>query len=260
MKKIAFMNQKGGSGKTTCSCGLGAALTRINKKILLVDLDSQAHLTYGLGIKPAEVKLSVYDLLKDENVQYTDVMISRPNDTLQLLPANLRLSGAEAELASVAGRELLLAEKLEQIDTKAFDLIIVDCPPSLGILTLNALCAVDELYIPVQTEFLALEGVSKLIKTVDLIKKRLNSSLTIGGFIGTRFDHRKNLNRNVMEQLRKHFAEKTFKTIIRENISLAEAPSYGQTIFEYKPNSHGAADYEKLSEEFLRRTVNGHKK
>ena len=256
MKTIAFVNQKGGSGKTTSTIGLGAGLSLCGKNVLLVDLDPQAHLGIGLGIKTDYKAPSVYQLLRHDDVKYTDVMVGRANDTLQLLPSNINLSGAEAELAGIAGRELLLREKLKAVTN--VDYIIIDCPPSLGILSLNALCAADEIYVPVQVEFLALQGVSTLLKTVEIVRKRLNQDLKIGGFIATRFDQRKNLNRAVVARLQHHFKQRTFKVLIRDNIALAEAISLGQTIFQYRPASHGAQDYLNLTKEFLERQGNGY--
>ncbi|MDD3818379.1 MAG: ParA family protein [Actinomycetota bacterium] len=248
MKTIAFINQKGGVGKTTCTMNIGAGLSKLGKKVLLIDLDPQAHLTYSLGIEAHTLQNTVYNLLKGL-CRVEEIIITR--NGLDLIPSSLELSGAELELSSVAGREFLLKEALEEIQN--YDYILLDCPPSLGLLTLNALTTAREVYIPLQTEFLALQGMSKLISTVDIVKKRLNKNIEITGIIATRFDNRKNLNKEVVEKIEKYFGSRLFKTFIRDNVSLAEAPSYGQTIFEYKENSYGAKDYLNLCHEIINR-------
>ena len=248
MKIIAFINQKGGVGKTTCTMNIGAGLSKLGKKVLLIDLDPQAHLTYSLGIEAHTLQNTVYNLLKGL-CRAEEIILTR--NGLDLIPSSLELSGAELELSSVAGREFLLKEALEGIQN--YDYILLDCPPSLGLLTLNALTTAREVYIPLQTEFLALQGMSKLISTVDIVKKRLNKNIEITGIIATRFDNRKNLNKEVVEKIEKYFGSRLFKTFIRDNVSLAEAPSYGQTIFEYKENSYGAKDYLNLCHEIINR-------
>lgn len=215
---------------------------------MLIDLDPQAHLTYSLGIKAHELDKTVYELLKGE-IPFKEILIDRGG--IKVIPSSLDLSGAEIELSGITGREILLREALSRL--KGFDYILIDCPPSLGLLTLNALTTAQEVYIPLQTEFLALQGLSKLLQTVDTVKKRLNKSLEITGVIGTRFDGRKRLNREIVERIRNYFKGKVFKTLIRDNISLAEAPGFGKTIYEYKPNSYGAEDYLSLCKEILRR-------
>jgi chromosome partitioning protein len=248
MKKIAFINQKGGVGKTTCTMNIGAGLSSLGKKVLLVDLDPQAHLTYSLGIEAHELENTVYDLLKG-TCKAKETILSR--NGIALLPSSLELSGAEIEFSGIAGREFLLREALENI--KTYDYILFDCPPSLGLLTLNALTTTQEVYIPLQTEFLALQGMSKLLNTIEIVKKRLNKGIDITGIIATRFDNRKNLNKEVVEKIENHFGNRLFKTFIRDNVSLAEAPSFGQTIFEYKANSYGAKDYLSLCQEIIKR-------
>ncbi len=244
MPTIALINQKGGVGKTTSTINLGAGLAMLRKSVLLVDLDPQAHLTYGLGIPAHELEYTVYEVLKGE-VTAQEAIVRR--DRIEVLPSSLSLSAAEVELSGMAGREFLLKEALAGLPTR--DFVLLDCPPSLGLLTLNALTAAQEVFIPLQAEFLALQGMSKLIDTVNVVKRRLNPDLTISGIIGTQFDARKNLNREVVEKIREYFADKLFETLIHDNVSLAEAPSYGQTIFEYRPDCRGAQDYLALSRE-----------
>ncbi|MEW6112773.1 MAG: ParA family protein [Acidobacteriota bacterium] len=248
MATIALINQKGGVGKTTSTINLGAGLAMLGKSVLLVDLDPQAHLTYGLGIQAHDLEATVYEVLRGE-VTAQEAILRR--DALEVLPSSLGLSAAEMELSGMAGRELLLKEALAGLAPR--DFVLLDCPPSLGLLTLNALTAAQEVFIPLQTEFLALQGMSKLIDTVNVVKKRLNSDLTISGIIGTQFDGRKNLNREVVEKIREYFADKLFETLIHDNVALAEAPSYGQTIFEYRPDCRGAQDYLALSQEAVAR-------
>ena len=248
MRILAIANQKGGVGKTTCVINIGAGLERLGKKVLLVDLDPQAHCTYSLGIQAHELEQNIYQLLNG-GAALEEVLIDRGG--LVVVPSSLDLSGAEMELAGIPGREFLLRESLGR--PRGFDYVLIDTPPSLGLLTLNAFTTAREVYIPLQTEFLALQGMSKLLKTVELVKKRLNRKLEITGIIGTRFDGRKRLNNEVVEKIRDHFGGKLFKTLIRENIALAEAPSFGQTIFEYRPNSHGKEDYLNLSKEIVAR-------
>ena len=248
MPTIALINQKGGVGKTTSTINLGAGLSMLGKSVLLVDLDPQAHLTYGLGIQAHELDVTVYEVLKGE-VQAAAAIVQR--DGLEVLPSSLSLSAAEIELSGMAGREFLLKEALAGLPAR--DFVLLDCPPSLGLLTLNALTAAQEVFIPLQTEFLALQGMSKLIDTVNVVKKRLNPDLTISGIIGTQFDARKNLNREVVDKIREYFADKLFETLIHDNVALAEAPSYGQTIFEYRPECRGAQDYLDLSRETVAR-------
>lgn len=248
MPTIALINQKGGVGKTTSTINLGAGLSMLGKSVLLVDLDPQAHLTYGLGIQAHELDYTVYEVLKGE-IPAAEAIVQR--DGLEVLPSSLSLSAAEMELSSMAGREYLLKEALADLPPR--DFVLLDCPPSLGLLTLNALTAAQEVFIPLQTEFLALQGMSKLVDTVKVVKKRLNPDLTISGIIGTLFDARKNLNREVVDKIREYFADKLFETLIHDNVALAEAPSYGQTIFEYRPDCRGAKDYLALSQEAVAR-------
>ena len=248
MTTIALINQKGGVGKTTSTINLGAGLAMLGKSVLLVDLDPQAHLTYGLGIEAHELDCTVYEVLRGE-VTAQEAILKR--DQLEVLPSSLSLSAAEMELSGTAGREFLLKEALEGLPPR--DFVLLDCPPSLGLLTLNALTAAQEVFIPLQTEFLALQGMSKLMDTINVVRKRLNPGLTISGIIGTQFDSRKNLNKEVVDKIREYFSDKVFSTLIHDNVALAEAPSYGQTIFEYRPTCRGAQDYLALCREAVAR-------
>lgn len=248
MRTIAISNQKGGVGKTTSTINIGAGLAQLGKRVLLIDMDPQANLTYSLGIIAHELENTVYELLRGES-QFEKIRIER--NGFDVIPSTLDLSGAEIEFSGLPGREYLLQETIAKVND--YDYILIDCPPSLGILTLNSLTTAQEIWIPLQTEFLPMYGISKLIQTVEIVQKRLNQNLDISGIICTRFDGRKNLNKEVVEKLREHFGEKVFKSMIRENISLAEAPSYGQTIFEYKPKSNGAEDYLNLCKELILR-------
>lgn len=249
MRVIALANQKGGVGKTTSAINIGAGLCKLGKTALLIDLDPQAHATYSLGIELPAGSRTVYELLTGKA---TLPELLQEHNGLKVLPADLDLAGAEQELAGVAGREFLLREAMDGL--KGFDFVLIDCPPSLGLLTVNALVAAQAVYIPMQTEFLALRGLSKLLETVEAVRKRLNRGLEVSGIIGTRFDGRKVLSREVVERLKGHFGEKFFETLIRENIALAEAPASSKTIYEYEPNSHGAEDYLALCKEILERS------
>lgn len=244
---IAIINQKGGSGKTTTAVNLGAYLARLGKSTLLVDLDPQANSTIHLGLKPHEVQRSVYDVMMDERL-FSDVIQATQVDNLFIAPANINLSGVEIELAGMVGREMVLKDAVEKIATN-YDYILIDSPPSLGLLTVNALTVAKEIIIPVQTEFFALEGMGKLFHTVDIVKKRLNRNLRITGIVPTMFDGRTNLSREVMEKIREYFGDRVYKTVIRKNVRLAEASSHGKPIVLYDPRSTGAEDYENLSRE-----------
>lgn len=247
MRIISLVNQKGGVGKTTCTINLGAGLARKNKRVLLMDMDPQANLSTSLAIDVYNSGKTIYEILRGDTTP-ENVVVRKSN--YDVLPASIDLSGAEIELSTSPGREFLLREAMSDFAEK-YDYILIDCAPSLGLLTLNALTFSGEVFIPVQSEFLAMQGMSKLLKTVDVVKRRLNNQLDITGIIGTRYDSRKNLNREVIEKIGEYFEDKLFNTIIRDNVSLAEAPSFGQDIFEYKTDSNGAKDYDALTDEVL---------
>lgn len=250
-KVIAISNHKGGVGKTTSTVNIGAGLSINNignksKQVLLIDLDPQSNLTQSLGVTP---EATIYGALHGE-YPLTPIEIT---SKLHLIASTLDLSGAEIELSGEAGREFLLRDLIEPLK-KCYDYILIDCPPSLGLLTLNALTASDEVYIPLQTQYLALQGLTKLVEIVDKVKKRLNKKLIVGGVILTQFDSRKVLDRDVAGSVHEHFKDKVFKTKIRNNVSLAEAPSVGKDIFRYSPKSVGAEDYAALCLEIINRT------
>ncbi len=247
-KVIAFSNHKGGVGKTTSTVNIGAGLSTLGKKVLLVDMDPQANLSQSLGIM--EPEKSIYGALR--GLYSIAETIIKLKEDFNLIPSELDLSGAEVELSVEAGREFILSEMLHPYRNQ-YDFILIDCPPSLGLLTVNALTAADEVYLPLQAEFLALQGLSKLVEVINKIKARLNRHLTIGGVFVTQYDQRKVLNRNVLETIQKHFDDKVFTTRIRDNVALAEAPTSGKDIFEYNPKSYGAEDYARLCTEILQR-------
>lgn len=246
MRTIALINQKGGVGKTTSAVNLAYGLAAQKKRVLLVDLDPQAHATLHAGLSPLDVSKTVYDLIK--GVRLSEVAI-RMRD-VDVVPSSIALSGAEFELSGTPGREQLLKESLKGV--AGYDFILLDCPPSLGILTLNALTAAREVFIALQTEYLALQGLAQLISTLDVVKSRLNPKIVVSGIIATRYDSRKRLNREVVAKVRDHFGEKVFKTLIRDNVALAEASSHGVSVFDYRPESFGAEDYKSLCREVLR--------
>ena len=243
-KIIAMSNHKGGVGKTTSAANIGAGLSEMKKKVLLIDLDPQANLTQSLGITDPEY--DVYGALKGEYPLKTIEL----KENLYLVASTLDLSGAELELSTEAGREYILNELLGEIASD-FDYVIIDCPPSLGLLTINALTTADEVYIPLQAHFLPLQGLSKITEVIEKVKRRLNHKLKIGGVFVTQYDKRKILNRDVAETIQEYFQEKVFTTKIRDNIALAEAPTAGLDIFRYSPKSHGATDYKALCEEII---------
>lgn len=248
MRIISLVNQKGGVGKTTTTNNLGASLVKAGKRALLIDLDPQANLSYSLGVRGGDYK-SVYDVLRG-TAKLKDIILTHKNG-VDIAPSHINLSGVELELASQVGREQILKDALKGVADN-YDYVLIDCAPSLGIITLNALVASKEVFIPVQTEVLALQGMSQLLKTINLVRERLNSELEVTGVIGTMYDSRKKLSEEVMESLNEHFSGKLFKTLIRSNVSLAESPSSGVDIISYKADSYGAKDYQALAEEVIK--------
>lgn len=247
-KVISLLNHKGGVGKTTSAINIGAGLVELGKKVLLIDLDPQANLTLSLGIPRQPV--TIYEALRGESgLQPTTV-----KSNLDVVISNLNLSGAEMELINEAGREYILNELFEPLRDD-YDFIIVDCPPSLGLLTLNALTASDYVIIPLQTEFLAMQGLAKIREVIQKVRIRLNKRLEIAGVMATMYDSRKILNRDVVETIHKYFGKLVFESYIRDNVALAEAPAQRQDIFAYSPSSSGAEDYLNLCKELLRRVA-----
>jgi len=251
-KAIAIFNQKGGVGKTTTNINLAACLADKGKKILVIDIDPQGNTTSGIGFTKKNLELSTYELLVDADMDPRDAIVSTRTENLDIVPASVNLAGAEIELAKQKGRESRLKMAIDKFKDD-YDFIFIDCPPSLGILTINALTAVDSVLIPIQCEFYALEGVTQLMSTIELVKKNLNPDLTIEGVILSMFDGRTNLSIQVVQEVKKFFKRKVYSTVIPRNIRLAEAPSYGMTIMEYDPKSKGAEAYWDFAEEFLAR-------
>jgi chromosome partitioning protein len=258
MRRIAIINQKGGVGKTTTAANLGSALARLGRRVVVVDLDAQANLSLHLGTDLASGEPSTYDLLLGRE-SFAGCLKETTTAGLQLLPAHIDLSGAEIELASAFGREILLREAIDtweaagkEADGEApADYVILDCPPSLGLLSINGLAAAHEVIVTLQTEFFALQGISKLVEIVQLMRRRINPNLNVAGILPTLYDTRLKLAREVLAEIRRYFPGQVFSRPIRTNIKLAEAPSHGVSIFEYAPNSPGARDYLILAREIM---------
>ena len=246
-RMIAIGNQKGGVGKTTTTVNLGAALAFQGKKVLIIDMDSQGNATSGLGIERADVKQSIYEVLVDQ-IEAAGAILPTSRENLWILPSTLQLAGAEIELATADHRESRLKQAIEPIKAD-YDYILVDCPPSLGQLSLNAFTASDTILIPVQCEYYALEGLSQLLNTIRLVQRTYNKNFRIEGVLLTMLDARTNLGYEVVEEVRKYFQEKVYQTIITRNVRLSEAPSYGQSVIDYDPKSRGAEMYMDLAKE-----------
>ncbi|MFT4416902.1 ParA family protein [Fredinandcohnia humi] len=248
-KIISIANQKGGVGKTTTSVNLSACLAYVGKRVLLVDIDPQGNATSGCGIEKANVDECIYDVLV-EDVAAKDVTVPTAVENLYMIPATIQLAGAEIELVPTISREVRLKRALEEVKDE-YDYIIIDCPPSLGLLTLNALTASDTVIIPVQCEYYALEGLSQLLNTIRLVQKHLNKDLMIDGVLLTMLDARTNLGIQVIDEVKKYFQDKVYKAIIPRNIRLSEAPSHGEPIIIYDPKSRGAEVYLDLAKEVI---------
>lgn len=252
MRTIALVNQKGGVGKSTTAVNLSAGLARLGKRVLLIDLDPQAHATVALGLDPRKLDKTVYTLLSG---QATAKEVIRPvSERLSLLPSNIHLAGGEAELSMLPEPAYVLSRAMAGIDRSEYDYALVDCPPQLGFLNVNCLIWVREVFIPVTCEFYALHGLSLLMDTVERLKAKLNPDLAISGVITCQVHPRRAVTRDVLAELERHFPGRVLRTRIRINVRLVEAPSHGKTIFEYAPDSHGAADYLSLAREMLERT------
>ncbi|MDD6255817.1 MAG: ParA family protein [Eubacteriales bacterium] len=249
-KSIAIFNQKGGVGKTTTNINLAACLALKGQEVLLLDIDPQGNTTSGLGISKRDLSDTMYDVLMRDDYDPHDAVRHTMVKNMDIVPASVELAGAEVEMVRLEGRDRRLKNALDKIRAD-YDYIFIDCPPSLGLLTINSLTAVDSVLIPIQCEFYALEGVSQLMSTISLVKKSMNKGLTIQGVILSMFDGRTNLSIQVVEEVKKYFREKVYSTVIPRNVRLAEAPGYGLPIVEYDPRSAGARAYMQFADEFL---------
>lgn len=252
MKTIVFCNQKGGVGKTTSTINAGVALAQLGKRVLIIDMDPQGNAGSGLGINKYRVEKSIYHALIGE-VRLADVIRKTDIENLDIIPSNRDLTGAELELVSAFSRESKLKNSIQTV-TDSYDFILIDCPPSLGLLTVNALNAADHVIIPVQCEYFALEGISELVYTISLVQESLNPDLQIGGIILTMFDSRNNLSHQIVDEIRNHFKEKVFETVIPRNVKLSESPSHGLPIQLYDAKSKGAEAYHNLAVEIVDRS------
>ena len=261
MKIIAVMNQKGGVGKTTTTVNVASGLVRAGKKVLLIDADLQANATTALGVQPTEKEEIVCDLFSvlTNACKFQEALISRPmqarskSSFLHIIPASIALSGFDQVVRAIPNKQLLLKQMLQEIQGQ-FEYVLIDCPPSLGLMTINSLVACTEVLIPMQPEFFALQGLSQLLDTINVLKNSLNSTIKIGGVVCTRYNRRK-IHKEVLGCLQDRFPNNLFATKIHENIAIAEAPSFGKTIFEYSPQCNGAYDFDMLVKEFLNKEV-----
>ncbi len=252
---IALTNQKGGVGKSTTAVNVSAYLGHYGFKTLMIDLDPQSNSTSGLGVSPDSERNCIYDILISD-VNPEEVILETPYNNLKVIPSSIQLAGAEVELVTRLKREYRLKEAISEIKD-SYDFIIIDCPPALGLLTINALTAAGEVIIPIQCEYYALEGLGQLINTIELVKKNLNEDLIIAGVVMTMYDSRTKLSDQVIEEVRKHFSEKVYEAIIPRNVRLSEAPSYGKPIMLYNPECKGALAYKSLTEEVIKNGKKG---
>lgn len=251
-KIISFSNQKGGVGKTTTCVNMAAYLAREGRKVLLIDLDPQGNATTGLGFSKGALKKSVYNVLIEEEA-VKDNVLDTELENLKILPANIDLAGAEIELVYKKNREKVLKEALEKIKSQ-YDYLLIDCPPSLGLITINALAAADSVVIPIQSEYYALEGLSQLMNSISLVRQHLNKSLKVEGVVLTMYDGRSIISRQIAAEIKKFFTKKLYEIVIPRNVRLSEAPSHGKPILLHDPKCAGARAYSALTEEFLKKT------
>ena len=249
-KAIAIFNQKGGVGKTTTNINLAACLAMKGKKVLILDIDPQGNTTSGVGISKRELDVTTHEILIEDDHHPGEAVVPTGIENLDIMPASVQLAGAEVELINIAGREKRLKMAIDVLKPE-YDYIFIDCPPSLVILTINALTAVDSVLIPIQCEFYALEGVSQLMSTIQIVRSNMNPDLKIEGVILSMFDGRTNLSVQVVEEVKKYFKDKVYTTVIPRNVRLAEAPSHGMPVIQYDPKSAGAQAYMEFADEFL---------